>query len=424
MDKPAATRRSSLPAGVEIRPGKNGPRLRVAFVWLGQRRRETLDIPATPANIKYAANILAAAKVAIEKGQFDYAQFFPTSKYAKLSAPKIVKKVTVKKLVDDYIDTARRAKSLSPSTIASYARWNKARIEPKWGDCIAEDVKTTDLRLWIAGLVSEISPKSVRNCVGLLSAVFSRASADSAIPSNPLAPIKLKSVLPKKIEKSEEDDVDPFNDDEITAILAAFRTTEEKALWKFAFSTGLRTGELIAIKWGDIDEIRGVIRVKDNVVSGEIGTVEKDTKTSKQRDVPILPAARDAIESMRPISRIVGKNIFTHPVTHQRWIDDQQMRKGSWIPALLRAGVRYRYPYQTRHTFASKLLEGGEQELLVAMILGHATVEMVRRSYGKYINQTGRIVLRGDYSKFGADLGQANLSSGDANQQNAQKKKA
>ena len=82
------------------------------------------------------------------------------------------------------------------------------------------------------------------------------------------------------------------------------------------------------------------------------------------------------------------------------------MRKGSWQPTLLRAGVGYRIPYQTRHTFASKLLEQGEQELLVAKLLGHMTVEMVRKHYGRYIAQTDVIMLRGDYSKFGADLGQ------------------
>jgi integrase len=76
------------------------------------------------------------------------------------------------------------------------------------------------------------------------------------------------------------------------------------------------------------------------------------------------------------------------------------------MSALLRTGVRYRYLYQTRHTFASRLLAGGEQELLVAKLLGHATVETVRKSYGRYISQAGEIVLRGDYSSFGADLGQ------------------
>ena len=408
MDQPEAARRIVLPSGVESRSGKSGDRLRVTFTWLGQRRRETLDIPATAANIKYAGTLRAAVQNAIERGQFDYAQFFPNSTYAKRHAPVLKKRPTVGELIDAYIDTARRARSLSPSTLASYDRWANSRLKPKWGERFADELQTTELRTWIADLIGELASKSVRNCVGLLSAVLNRATSDSVIKESPLAPIKLKSVLPKK-KKADDEDVDPFNDEEITAILKHFRTPEERALWQFAFATGLRTGELIAIKWGDIDEIRGVIRVKDNVVSSDIGTVEKDTKTGNIRDVPILPGAAEAIATMRPLSRISGKYIFLHPVTRQRWRDDQQMRKGSWQPTLLRAGVRYRYPYQTRHTFASRLLMAGEQELLVAKLLGHATVEMVRRNYGRYITQKGGITLRGDYSKFGADLGHGAL---------------
>lgn len=394
-----------LPEGVEIREGIRGQRLRVVFTWLGQRRRETLDIPVTPANIRYAGTLRAAVLNAIERGQFDYATFFPNSRFAKNHAPAVKHRPTVGQLVEVYISTARRAKSLSPSTLASYERWAKSRIYPKWGERFADDLPTTELRSWIADLVSEMDPKSVRNCVGFLSAVLNRAAADSAIPANPLGPIKLKSVLPRK-QKAEDDDVDPFNDAEIAAIISACRSLEERALWQFAFASGLRTGELIAVKWGHIDALRGVIRVQDNVVSADVGTVEKDTKTGKAREVPILPAAQAALEIMRPISRIAGEYIFQHPATRQRWRDDQQMRKGSWQPTLLRAGVRYRNPYQTRHTFASKLLAEGEQEHLVAKLLGHSTVEMVRRHYGRYIKQADGIQLRGDYSKFGADLGQ------------------
>lgn len=373
-----------------------------------------MDIPATLANIKYAGNMVGSIKTAIERQQFDYATFFPNSTYAKRYAPALKKRYTVAELMDSYIDTATKAKSLSPSTLASYRRWANARINPKWGDRFSDDIQTPEIRAWIADLVVEMDAKSVRNCVGFLSAVLNRASADSLISANPLAPIKLKSVMPKK-KNAEGSDIDPFNDQEIAAILAACRTPEERALWQFAFATGMRTGELIAIKWGHIDALKGVIRVQDNVVSAEIGTVEKDTKTGKSRDIPILPAAQSALDTMRMISRLVGEYIFIHPVTRQRWRDDQQLRKGSWKPTLLRAGVRYRFPYQTRHTFASKLLENGEQENLVAHLLGHATVEMVRRHYGRYIKQAGGILLRGDYSKFGADLGQYDMQKSDFN---------
>lgn len=362
-------------------------------------------MPVTPANIKYAANLRSAVQVAIEKGNFDYATFFPNSKTAIKNIKPVIEKPTVTKLVDEYIDVARRSQSLSPSTIASYARWSEARIKPKFGERVAEEIPTPELRAWISELTGVMSVKSIRNCVGLLCAVLNRALADSVIAINPLEPIKLKSVLPKQEETKEEDDVDPLSDEEIAAILGACRSVQERALWQFAIASGLRTGELIALKWRDIDEDKGVITVKDNIVSAEVGTVQKKTKTNKRRIIPMLPAARQAIEAMRGLPQMDAPFVFTHPKTQRRWLDDQQMRKGSWIPTLELAGVRYRYPYQTRHTFASHLLKAGEEELLVARLLGHTTVEMVRRSYGKFIKQSGGFGLRGDYSKFGADLG-------------------
>lgn len=374
---------------------------------MGIRCGETLDIPVTKSNIKYAERLRGEVLNHIERGTFDYEKMFPNSKRAKLKGIQ-VRRYKVAELVDDFIDVGRKTKSLSPSSIACYVRWNNARIKPKWEDTWADELTTGELRAWIVELIGELAPKSVRNCVGLLSSVLNQATTDEKIPRNPLTPIKLKSLLPKR-RKQEDDKVDPFNDAEIAAILAACSNDYEKSVWQFAFNAGLRIGELIAVKWPHIDWLQNTIRIQDNVVSGEIGTVEKNTKTEgAERDVPILPGAREALDRMKPLSQIMGSYIFLHPFNKTRWRCEQQIRD-RWRIILRTAGVRYRNPYQTRHTFASKLLESGEQETLVAKLLGHTTVEMVRRTYGRYIKQPSGIVLRGDYSKFGAGLGQQEL---------------
>lgn len=60
-------------------------------------------------------------------------------------------------------------------------------------------------------------------------------------------------------------------------------------------------------------------------------------------------------------------------------------RKTAWIPALKTAGVRYRYPYQTRHTFASTLLSAGENPVWVAAMMGHKDWAMIIKVYGRWI---------------------------------------
>lgn len=61
------------------------------------------------------------------------------------------------------------------------------------------------------------------------------------------------------------------------------------------------------------------------------------------------------------------------------------IRKTLWAHALKRAEVRYRNPYQTRHTYASMMLSAGEHPMWVAQQMGHADWGMIRRIYGKWI---------------------------------------
>ncbi len=57
----------------------------------------------------------------------------------------------------------------------------------------------------------------------------------------------------------------------------------------------------------------------------------------------------------------------------------------AWVHTIKRAGIRYRNPYQTRHTYASMMLSGGENIMWVASQMGHVDTEMVMKTYGKWI---------------------------------------
>ncbi len=166
-----------MPEGVEVREGVRGSSLRITFTWEGVRRRETLGLPVTAANIKFAVRLRGEVLNAIARGTFDYAAMFPNSKHAGYRASKAHQRYLVSALVDTYIDTAREIESLSPSSIATYARWARARINPKWGETYVDELTTLELRAWIVGLSKTLAPKSVRNCVGLLSAVLNQAAA-------------------------------------------------------------------------------------------------------------------------------------------------------------------------------------------------------------------------------------------------------
>jgi integrase len=93
----------------------------------------------------------------------------------------------------------------------------------------------------------------------------------------------------------------------------------------------------------------------------------------------------EALESQKALTFSRGGQVFVNPRTDKPWETDGQIRKTAWALALKRAGVRYRYPYQTRHTYASTMLSAGENPLWVAQQMGHRDWGMIHKIYGRWI---------------------------------------
>ncbi len=126
--------------------------------------------------------------------------------------------------------------------------------------------------------------------------MLDRALNDGLITSNPLDKLVLSKLVDKKTRTSDWQ-VDPFDLEEIKAILTEAKE-QARNLFQFAFYSGLRTSELIALEWGDIDWLEGMVRVSRAVVLKK----EKGTKTkSGQRDVLLLPLHWKRCKIKKPI---------------------------------------------------------------------------------------------------------------------------
>jgi len=102
------------------------------------------------------------------------------------------------------------------------------------------------------------------------------------------------------------------------------------------------------------------------------------------REVKLLDPALEAIEAQKEHSLLSGGRIFTNPITRKPWNDDTAIMR-HWQSVLDKTGVRYRNPYQTRHTYASLLLSAGKNPMWVASQMGHADWGMIRKRYGRWI---------------------------------------
>ena len=134
----------------------------------------------------------------------------------------------------------------------------------------------------------------------------------------------------------------------------------------------------------DVDLLRGVVRVSRALT--QHSDAPEGTKTSAgRREVKLLQAAVEALTAQKAHTYLVGAEVFQNPQTLARWAGDQPIRKTLWQYALKRAGVRYRYPYQTRHPYASMMLSSGEHPMWVARQMGHKDWSMIIRRYGRWM---------------------------------------
>jgi len=103
------------------------------------------------------------------------------------------------------------------------------------------------------------------------------------------------------------------------------------------------------------------------------GGVEKEPKTRGSiRTVELHEKAHCALITVKNSSLYNKNRVFIDPNTGKDYRYADGIRKYVWKPALNRAGVQYRYPYQCRHTYASMMLSSGKNPLWVAKQMGHA----------------------------------------------------
>ena len=371
------------PPGIQLRRGKQSESIGFSFYFKGVEYRETLKLSITKANLAYAIGRRGEILNAITLERFDYEKFFPNSLKARKSA-EIRKKLeasnprntTVEKLMHDYLRDRRT--SLAPSTFNHYCDVNRTHVLPKWKDSLIGDITTAQLREWILSMGTK-QPTIQSNILSFAKAM-KRAKNENWIPKNPFDNIDLKEILSKEQRKSESV-ADPFDVDEIEKILDACDRALERSLVAFAFGTGMRPSEYIAQIWDGVDFKAGTAAVQGAYVDSVHRTIGKTDAALREIDLRQL-----AVDGLRTQMhrRGIGELVLPHAVTLERWTGDKQIR-GRWGRILKLAGVRYRSPYQTRHTFATSLLLLGEPPLYVASQMGHVDATMVYTVYSKWI---------------------------------------
>lgn len=361
--------------GVEIRARS----IRVHFTYRGKPCRETvvtdgIPMPPTPANIKYAQRLVAEIKDKIRLGVFSFSDYFPASKKATTGHA-----TTVGDQLESWIKVQS---SLADSTIKSYRitiNFWKGQI----GEKPLNRLKHSDI---LAALSTQPkwTGKTRNNKVSVLRQALALSVRDELIKGNPADGLESAS--------HQKEPPDPFSMDEADSILAHMRVKYGQQIadyFEFKFYTGLRTGESLAVRWQDVDLSRRQLMVSSTIT---LGQHKNTTKTSSVRVVEINGRAMAVLERARALTQLLPDGwVFRCPATNERWGDESTLRKSYWTSTLRKLGIRYRGPYNTRHTYATVMLMSGVTPAYAAKQMGHS-IEMFLRTYSKWID-TGQNAL-------------------------------
>lgn len=377
--KPSAT--LTAPRGVSIRKFKTEERIQIAFSFRNVECRELLPpCSITKSALTYAAGLRAEIQRKIAADEFRYTEYFPESQRAA-QFDELPKHVLLGKLIDKQIETyAAQVENgtLAQSTHDGYVKALGSVRMKHWRPKAIGSVTPSMLRAWIADL--GVTAKFARNLLTPFRSVFDDALNDDLIKFNPFERIALTKLL-KQTATDSNYLVDPFTAAERAQIIAAARPDEWPTV-QFWLETGLRPGELQALRWSRVDTKAATARIDLNQVAGK----EKGPKTEAGiRQMELTAPALAALEAQKMISLAANDHVFVNPRTGKAWTTDAQLRKSLWVPLLERSGVRYRNPYQVRHTYASAQLTAGANPWWLAEQLGHVDVQMVFQTYGKFI---------------------------------------
>lgn len=336
--------------------------IQIDFRWKGVRCRERIRLPPTARNLRYAARLKATIEHEIATGTFDYTHHFPKSPRARVSG--VQPGLSLRTALLAYVESL--SGSIEPETLTKYR--HDARTVADW---FPRHTLQSLTRGEVRKKLSEqnLSRKRLLNLLTPLRGALAQALDDGAIEKNPLSGFRLRRV------EAPTERIDPFSHSEVDRL----GNTELGLLWRIWAWTGLRSGEVIGLEWGDVDIAGDCLHIRRAV---RVGRTKSPKTKSGERTVRLLPVARSALESLAHAG--TAGPVFRNPNTGERWHEDRGLARAFRI-ACKAAEVRYRYPYQLRHTFASWALSSGENPLWVAKQMGHADVTMIFRTYGRYM---------------------------------------
>jgi integrase len=284
----------------------------------------------------------------------------------------------------DIRDTVRQR------TWERYKQIVRVHLKPTLGRIKLKNLTPTHVRgLYREKLDSGSSPRTVQYIHTTLSKALKDAVADGLIPRNVTQGVK----APRPAKK----EICPLSPAQTQAFLGTACGDRFEALYVLAIHRGLSEGELLGLKWNDINLEAGTLQVRRTLSETRNGHIFEPPKNGKGRSVKLTQGAVESLRShlKRQLEEIeaAGDNYQDQGLVFASYkgttMNASNLTARSFKPILKRAGLPDIRLHDLRHTCATLLLIRGVHPKFVQELLGHATISITLDTYSHVLPSMG-----------------------------------
>ncbi len=298
---------------------------------------------------------------------------------ATSDAPDASRRTTFAEAAEEYLRYAQQDRGCKPSTIRGYRSQLNAHLLPAFGPMLIEDVTERAIERWRAGMSGSrdarpvLSNKTKNHQLVLLHAIFRRAVKVYGLPRNPLEHVDRYRVR-------SSGDIQVFSPEEVWSLVRAAASEMDGAIYLAAAFTGLRRGELLGLRWRDVDFAASTLRVRASYAAGQLTT----PKSGKVRSVPLAPNVATVLARLGQRTQFTGADDFVFAAESGLPINGDALSQ-RYEKALERAGLRRLRFHDLRHTFGTRMIREADIRR-VQEWMGHAHIQTTM----KYLHYESR----------------------------------
>jgi integrase len=303
-----------------------------------------------------------------------------------------------------------KAKGRKRATIETYSSAVRIQLAPFFGTRSLQKIGRREIEAFIVHMAQTgRSPKTTQNALGILHSIFEYARREGWVASNPCT-------LVEKPRVSERDpDIRFLEPEELEALLRGVPDDDlgrvERRMYLAAAMTGMRQGELLALRWRDIDWPARRVRVRRSFVRGEFAT-PKSKRSS--RSVPLADRLASELDRLHQETHYCHDDelVFAHP--HMGKPIDRSRLLKRYKAALARGGVRPVRFHDLRHTFGTRMAAQGVPMRALQEMMGHRDFKttLIYADYAPSAREAEWVEAAFSTASDGLDVGSAAQADG------------